>query len=85
MTMNRNTTAVRLAAAAVLLQVLSTRDAAAYIDPGSGSFFVQMLLAGILGAGMAVKAYWHRIKAFFGGGGSEPSSNDETTDDEPHE
>jgi hypothetical protein len=82
--MKPKTTAARLTTAAVLLQILATRDAAAYIDPGSGSFFVQMLLAGILGAGMAIKAYWHRIKAFFGGGpASSPEA--EPPEDEPHE
>jgi len=71
--------AAKLLAVALLAQVLSTGDAAAYIDPGSGSFFVQMLLAGILGAGMAIKAYWHRIKAFFGARPAPPP------EDEPRE
>ena len=36
-----------------------------YIDPGSGSMLFQLLLAGVLGAGYAVKTFWHKIKAFF--------------------
>ena len=70
----------RIAAIAALLQVATTPQAAAYIDPGSGSFFVQMLLAGLLGAGMAIKAYWGRIKAFFSGSKPTPPLDDEPRD-----
>lgn len=38
-----------------------------YLDPGSGSFLIQLLLAIGLGAGVAFKMYWSRIKNFFGG------------------
>lgn len=37
----------------------------AYLDPGSGSFLLQLLLAGILGGLFLVRMYWSRIKAFF--------------------
>ena len=36
----------------------------AYLDPGTGSFIIQMLIAGFLGILFAVKLFWHRIKAF---------------------
>jgi hypothetical protein len=35
----------------------------AYLDPGSGSILLQILVAGILGGLFAVKAFWGRIKA----------------------
>jgi hypothetical protein len=38
-----------------------------YIDPGSGSYVVQLIIAGILGAAFYVKMFWHKIKSFFGG------------------
>jgi hypothetical protein len=38
----------------------------AYIDPGSGSMLLQMLLGGIAGVAVAVRMYWHRLRAFFG-------------------
>ncbi|MBL0270652.1 MAG: hypothetical protein KAX45_09705 [Chitinophagaceae bacterium] len=38
-----------------------------YIDPGSGSYLVQAIIAAVLGAGFWIKASWHRIRAFFGG------------------
>lgn len=36
-----------------------------YLDPGSGSFLLQILLAVLLGSGYAVKVYWKKIKSFF--------------------
>ena len=36
---------------------------ALYLDPGSGSFILQVLLAALLGGGFAIKAYWKKIKA----------------------
>jgi len=36
-----------------------------YLDPGSGSFIIQMLLAGLLGAAVAIRIYWKKIVAFF--------------------
>ncbi len=35
----------------------------AYLDPGSGSFLIQLLIAGIAGAGILIKIYWKKIKA----------------------
>jgi len=37
----------------------------AYLDPGSGSFLVQLLIAGLVGAGFIIKAYWKKIKGLF--------------------
>ena len=37
----------------------------AYIDPSTGSYLLQILLAGLLGAAFAVKIYWRRVRAFF--------------------
>ena len=39
----------------------------AYIDPGTGSFLLQMLVAGVLGAGLAITAIRDRIILFFKG------------------
>lgn len=36
-----------------------------YLDPGSGSLLLQMLLALFLGIGFAVKVYWKKIKVLF--------------------
>ena len=39
----------------------------AYLDPGSGSLIIQMLLGGIAAGFFAVKTYWHKIIGFFTG------------------
>lgn len=36
-----------------------------YLDPGSGSFILQLLLATLLGAGAMIGIYWKKVKAFF--------------------
>ena len=42
--------------------ILLTRTAAAYIDPGSGSFLIQVVIAALISAGVAVKMFWRNIK-----------------------
>jgi hypothetical protein len=37
-----------------------------YVDPGSGSYLVQMIIAAILGALFYFKNIWWRIRSFFG-------------------
>jgi hypothetical protein len=37
----------------------------AYLDPGSGSFILQILLATLLGILFLAKTYWQKIKGFF--------------------
>ena len=36
-----------------------------YLDPGSGSFLIQLLIAGLAGAGLAIAISWGRIKRLF--------------------
>ena len=38
----------------------------AYLDPGSGSFLIQLVIAGLVGAGFLIRAYWKKIKGWFG-------------------
>ena len=51
----------------------------AYIDPGSGSFLVQILLAGLLGALLSVRLWLGHVLAFVGrfgrGGGAAQSDS----------
>lgn len=37
----------------------------AYLDPGTGSLIIQMVLAGLLGIAVVVRIYWKKIVAFF--------------------
>jgi len=41
-----------------------SEDSYAYIDPGTGSFILQMLIAGVLGAIFYLKVYWQKVKLF---------------------
>jgi hypothetical protein len=36
-----------------------------YLDPGSGSYLLQLLIAGALGALFALRLYWKRVRGFF--------------------
>lgn len=36
-----------------------------YIDPGSGSYLVQVIIAAVLGVGFFFRNSWYRIKSFF--------------------
>ncbi len=37
-----------------------------YIDPGSGSYLVQMIIGAVLGFAFFFKSIWLKIKLFFG-------------------
>ena len=47
----------------IMAMLLVSAPAQAYIDPGTGSFMIQGLIAGVIGAGVAIKLFWHKIKA----------------------
>ena len=49
-----------------------------YLDPGSGSMLLQMILAALLGAGVILRTQWSKIKALFKG----KDSSEEDADDE---
>jgi len=49
-----------------------------YLDPGSGSILLQLLLAAVLGAGVILRSQWSKIKKLFKGrDASEEDSDDE--------
>jgi hypothetical protein len=50
----------------------------AYLDPGSGSFILQLILASLLGGLFILKTYWKKISSFFRG----KSSNGNDDEDE---
>jgi len=49
----------------------------AYLDPGSGSFLIQLAIAALLGAGVALRAYWSKVKGWFG---IKPKTDEEDDD-----
>ena len=40
-------------------------DVYAYVDPGTGSLFIQALLGVLVGIGITTKIYWHKLKEKF--------------------
>jgi len=54
---------IPLACALVLTALVPA--AHAYLDPGTGSYLLQLLIAGVLGGLFAVKVYWTNVKTFF--------------------
>jgi hypothetical protein len=53
-------------AVAVAFLLILVEDARAYLDPGTGSFIFQTLVAMMVGAAFTVKMYWQRLKGIFG-------------------
>jgi hypothetical protein len=49
---------------AVLLALLAP-PAQAYLDPGTGSYVFQMVVAALVSVGFLVRAYWHRLRSLF--------------------
>ncbi len=49
----------------LLLYTIFIQDAYAYIDPGTGSYMLQLLIASLVGMLFALKIYWLKIKTFF--------------------
>ncbi len=49
----------------------------AYLDPGSGSYLLQLLIAALLGGLFAIRMYWGRIKSFFRRGSDREGSDSE--------
>lgn len=60
-----------------------------YLDPGSGGLIIQIVLAAVMGAGVAIGVFWRNIKAFFTGKKASEQELDPTaidpTEIEPEE
>jgi len=49
----------------VTIGVVWPRKASAYLDPGSGSYLIQIIIAGMVGFGFFFRNYWQQVKIFF--------------------
>lgn len=47
------------------LCLLFPKVANAYLDPGTGSYIVQILIAVFATSGFLIKTYWRKIKSYF--------------------
>jgi hypothetical protein len=62
--MQKNSTGMLLGILACLAALTPT-NAYAYLDPGTGTFALQGLIAGVAGGLVAVRAYWRQIGGMF--------------------
>lgn len=49
----------------VVFSIVLTRSAHAYLDPGTGSMIIQVLIAVFLGAAASARIFWKQIRGFF--------------------
>ncbi|MEW5819695.1 MAG: hypothetical protein AB1782_05845 [Cyanobacteriota bacterium] len=47
------------------LIILFPQKACAYLDPGTGSFVIQIIIATLAGITFSIKIFWSNIKLFF--------------------
>lgn len=60
--------------------LLSSPCAFAYLDPGTGSLLLQLVLGGIAGLATITKLYWQQLKSLFTGN-SVSTTNELDTDE----
>jgi hypothetical protein len=74
--------AVAIASAATPALAVGAPEAGArlaYVDPGSGSFILQALVAALAGLAVAINAYWRKIKQVLGFGAPKQDEDAEGT------
>lgn len=49
-----------------LILALIAQPAFAYLDPGTGSMLLQVILGGVAAVGVALKLFWHKIRVAVG-------------------
>ena len=49
-----------------IFTLISVDTAFAYLDPGTGSMLLQVILGGIAAVGVAIKLYWHKLRVALG-------------------
>jgi hypothetical protein len=64
---------------AFYIALVAETPAHAYLDPGTGSMLLQLLLGGVVGLLTILKLYWHKIKSIFGKGDASESQPESTT------
>lgn len=56
---------IKLLFACIFVIMMLPKDAYGYIDPGTGSYIIQIAIATILGSMFAIKIFWKKIVHFF--------------------
>ncbi len=63
-----------------LFYLVFTEEAYAYLDPGTGSYILQLIIAGLLGGLFALKMFWSKVKNFFVNVFSRGNKHEKTED-----
>ena len=63
--MRKLTLAVKLMSVIMLTGLLIPQPAYAYLDPGTGSYILQLVLGALVGMLFAVKIFWKNITTSF--------------------
>lgn len=49
----------------ILFLIIFSNTCFAYLDPGTGSYIIQVIIAVILGAAFSIKMFWNKIVSYF--------------------
>jgi hypothetical protein len=60
--------------------ILFIRNSEAYIDPGSGSYVLQLIVASFFAIVFTLKVFWRNIKAFFSGAAGKKQTDTTSSD-----
>ena len=69
-----------LIALLILLTFLFPEKSHAYLDPGTGSVILQLVIASVLGAIFTLKMYWRKFLDFFSGKKSDKQKDEKRED-----
>lgn len=61
----------------VLLVLLQSNPVMAYLDPGSGSGLLTVIIGAFVALGLTIKSYWYKLKSLFTGKKAKPQPVDE--------
>ena len=64
----------------LIFSLLSIETSYAYIDPGSGSALISVIIGFFVALGITLKTYWYKLKRFFNFSKDKNKSNKEEKD-----
>ena len=67
---------IRISAIALIAAFVAPVSALAYIDPGTGSYVIQLVIAAFVGVAFSVRIFWKKIvRLFKKGAPDEPKAD----------
>jgi hypothetical protein len=67
--------------ATLWLLLFLTNPVYAYLDPGTGSMMLQIVLGGVAGLVVIIRLFWHQLLALFGIGKDKKTDLNQSTTD----